>query len=78
VYWDDQLDGDQCTAKIAFTNESNEELRKYMDSNIYYIDLGGQNIRQCSNEAIQALFTLTMKVPDNKVTPSKDINIVKM
>lgn len=49
-----------------------------MNSKIYYIDLGGQNIRQCSNEAIQALYSLTLKLPENKVTPSKDITMVKV
>lgn len=49
-----------------------------MNSNIYYVDLGGQNIRQCSNEAIQSLYSLTMKLPDNKVTKSEDISIVKI
>ena len=67
------MDGDQVTGKVAYSNEANKELTEYMNSKSYYIGLDGVNIRNCSNEAIQSLFTLSMKLPENNVTPDDKI-----
>lgn len=61
-------DGDQVTAKAAFTLEANEELDKFMNSKAHYISLGANNIRTSSNEAIQALYNLTLVLPGTKLT----------
>ena len=65
------------TAKVAFSNEANEELSKYMNSNIYYIDLSGTNVHKCSNEAIQSLYSLTKVLNDDKGKITKEVSIVK-
>lgn len=62
------MDGDQITAKVAFSLESNEELERYMNSKSYYINLGANNGRTSSNEAIQALYNLTLVLPGTKLT----------
>lgn len=60
-------DGDQVTSKTAYTIEANEELMKYINSKKFYMNLGGKNIRTCSNEAIQCLYNLTMILPGSEV-----------
>lgn len=59
-------DGDQTTAKIAFTIEANKELDEYVSSKRFYVDLGGKNVRKSSNETIQALYNLTLILPQTK------------
>ena len=57
---------DQVTVKGLYSTQSNEELKKHLQSKSHYISLSGQNIRTSSNEAIQALFNLTLELPDSK------------
>lgn len=59
-------DGDTCTVKGVFTREANEELDNVMKSNYNYINIGGKSIRSASNEAIQAMYNLTLVLPDDK------------
>lgn len=59
-------DGDQVTVKAAYTIEANEELRNHMNSNAQFITLGGTNGRTAGNEAIQAMYNLTLVLPDTK------------
>lgn len=63
-------DGDQVSAKAAYTVEANEELIKYMDSKANFINSGGTNIRVSSNEAIMSIYSLTKVLPEtvNKLT----------
>ena len=66
-------DGDQVTVKMAYTVESNEELKKYMESKAQYITLSGSNGRTAGNEAIQAMYNLTLVLDDDKPKMTKDI-----
>ena len=63
-----EKDGDQVTVKAAFTLESNEELEAFMNSKAHYISLGANNIRTSSNEALQALYNLTLVLPGTRLT----------
>jgi len=60
-------DGDQVTVKMPFSTEANSELRKYTMSNAQFITLSGTNGRTAGNEAIQALFNLTLVLPETKL-----------
>lgn len=59
-------DGDQCTAKIAFTDESNAELKEYSNSKAHYVSLGGVNIRTSAKEAIESAYALTLALPETE------------
>lgn len=69
-------DGDQVTAKVAFTKEANAELAKFAQSKKNYIDLGGKNARASSKEAIQSLYSLTIHIPGNNIT--KEVKMGKL
>ena len=69
-------DGDQVTAKVAFTKEANAELQKFANSKKNYIDLGGENARKPTHECIQALYSLTIHIPGNNIT--KDVKLGKL
>lgn len=57
-------DGDQTTVRIPFTREANEELEGYMNSKSFYINLGANNIRVPIHDAIQSMYSLTIKPKD--------------
>lgn len=59
-------DGDQVTVKGVWTVEANDELDKTLNSKKQYIGLTGKNVRTGSNEAIQALYSLTLLLDDSK------------
>ena len=59
-------DGDTVTIRPVYTNESNEELEKVMNSNFNLIGMGGKPIRNPGNEAFQALYNMTLVLPDAK------------
>lgn len=42
-----------------------------MQSKVHYIDFGCKNIRVSSNEAVQALYSMTLTLPGTELT--KDI-----
>lgn len=56
------------TVKALYSVEANQELEKHMNSKAHYISVGGKNVRTSSNEAIQALYNLTLVLPDTKLT----------
>ena len=60
VYKD--FDGDQVSAKLAYSVEANEELERFKNSNGQFITLNGINGRKAGNEAIQAMYNLTVIV----------------
>ena len=60
-------DGDQVTIKMPYSIESNEELKKYAQSNAQFITLSGKNGRVGGNEAIQAMYNLTLVLPETKL-----------
>jgi len=64
-------DGDTASLKIAFSDEANHELMKYIDSKAQFITLQGVNGRNPTNEAIQAMYNLTLVLPEDtdKITP---------
>lgn len=70
-------DGDQVTGKVAFSKEANEELKKYRNSNIYYITLSGVNGRTCSNESIQSLYSMTKILNEDRNKITKEVSIVR-
>lgn len=57
---------DTVTVRPVYTNESNEELEKVMNSNFNLIGMGGKPIRNPGNEAFQALYNMTLVLPDAK------------
>ena len=62
------FDGDQVTVKLVYSVEANEELKKFKVSNGQFITLNGINGRKADKEAIQAMYNLTLVLPDTKLT----------
>jgi hypothetical protein len=62
------FDGDQVTVKMAYSVEANNELKKYNDSKAQFITLAGENGRKAEKEALQAIYNLTLVLPDTKLT----------
>ena len=46
---------------------SRRELREQINSKAVYIDLGGNNIKVSTNEAVQAIYNLTKVLNEDKV-----------
>lgn len=59
-------DGDQVTLKMAYSDDANKELRAYMDSKAQFITMSGSNGRKADKEAIQAMYNLTLVLPEDK------------
>lgn len=57
---------DQVTVKGIFTDEANAELEEIMKANYTYIDASGKGIRVATNESIQAMYNLTLVLPDDQ------------
>ena len=68
-------DGDQITIKMAYSIEANQELSKYIDSKAQFITLGGNNGRTAGNEALQAMYNLTLILPDDVDKMTKSITM---
>lgn len=51
---------------MSWTVEAIEELKKYKDSKAQFIETSGINGRIGSKEAIQAMYHLTLVLPDDK------------
>lgn len=64
-------DGDQVTVSGVYSIEANEELAKFKDSNGQFITLSGTNGRIAGNEAIQAMYNLTLTLPGMELTEPK-------
>lgn len=58
---------------MAYSVESNEELKKYMDSKAQFITVSGSNGRTADKEAIQAMYNLTLVLPDDKNKMTQNI-----
>lgn len=52
-------DGDTGMVKGSFFKETNDELASFVNSKANYINAGCENIRVSSNEAVQAIYSLT-------------------
>jgi hypothetical protein len=68
-------DGDKITLKMAYSIESNEELKRYMESKAQFITLSGSNGRVGDKEAIQAMYSMTLVLPDAKNKLTQKINM---
>ena len=64
-------DGDMVTIKGVYTDEANDELRKQLETNIHFINLGGTPVVSTSKESIQAIFAMTLVMPETKLSPVK-------
>ena len=53
---------------MPFSVEANAELEKHLNSNGQFIGLNGENGRKATNEAIQALYNMTLVLPGTKLT----------
>lgn len=53
---------------MAYSIEANEELKKHINSNGQFVALNGINGRTASGEAIQAMYNLTLVLPESKLT----------
>lgn len=60
------MDGDTCSVKGIYSEEANEELRKQLDSPMHWIGLDGQLAIYAHAQAIDAVFAMTISVPDMK------------
>ena len=64
-------DGDMCTIKGIFTDEANKELEDQLNSNRHYVSLGCEPEIECTKEAIQTLFALTLTFENELLTEPK-------
>ena len=53
---------------MPFSVESNQELEKHLNSNGQFIGLNGEICRKATNEALQAMYNMTLVLPDTKLT----------
>ena len=61
------FDGDVISIKSPYTIEANDELKKYMNSKANFINLGAENIKSSSGDAIMAAYSLTKVLNDTKL-----------
>lgn len=61
-------DGDQVSIKGVYMVEANEELKHYMHSRAFYINLGGKIVRGPQKEALQTIYQLTRVLPGTVLT----------
>ena len=61
-----QRDGDTCSVKGLYSEEANEELRKQIESPLHWIGLDGKLATYAHAQAIDAVFAMTIGVPDMK------------
>ena len=66
-------DGDTVVIKGAFTSETSDELRRFRDSKMNFIDFGSSNIRSSSKDVIQSVYNLTKILDTDKATLSDPI-----
>ena len=59
-------DGDQVTVKMIYSEEANEELMKIIDSRRNLLGLDGKGVRESDKEAIQAMYSLTRILDEDK------------
>lgn len=59
-------DGDQCTVRILFSQEANEECEKYIHTIGFFINAAGQLIRTMESEVTQTFYTMTKEYKNGK------------
>lgn len=52
-------DGDTAVMKGSFFKETNDELKKFVQTKVNFIDMSCSNVRVSNNEAVQAIYNLT-------------------
>ena len=57
---------DSVGVKGVWIQESNKELRDFLNSKSHYINFSGSNIRKPSHEAIQSLYSMTKVLDQDK------------
>lgn len=68
-------DGDTVVLKIAYTLETNEELKNFANSKMNFIDLGCNNIRSftANGDVVQSLYVFTKILENDKIKLSKPV-----
>lgn len=64
-------DGDMVTIKGVYTDEANAELKKQLETNIHFINLGGNPVISTAKESIQAIYAMTLVMPETKLDKVK-------
>lgn len=60
------FDGDTVSSKALYSVEANDELLKAINSKKHYISLGAENSMYTTKECLQALYSLTVVLSDDK------------
>ena len=60
---------------MAYSIESNEELKKYMNPKAQFITLAGNNGRVADKESIQAMYSMTLVLSDAKNKITKEVTM---
>lgn len=60
------FDGDTVSSKALYSIEANDELIKAIHSKKHYISLGAENAMFTTKECLQAIYNLTLVLPDDK------------
>lgn len=68
-------DGDQVTVKGVYFDESNQELKNYINSKRQFVNLGGKCMRTLEKQGLQCMYNLTLALPGTELT--KDIKFGK-
>ena len=53
---------------MPFSVEANQELERHLNSTGQFIGLNGENGRKATNEAIQAMYNMTLVLPGTELT----------
>lgn len=59
-------DGDQVTVKMVYSEEANQELMEIIDSRRNLLGLDAKGVRESDKEAIQAMYSLTRVLDEDK------------
>lgn len=71
-------DGDTVVLKGCYMQEVNEELMKFKDSKMNFINLGCDNIRKSDGDVIQSIYCLTKVLEEDKGKLTKDIKFTRV
>ena len=68
------FDGDTISSKPPFSIEASEELYDVVNSKKHYISLDGMNAMNVTKEGLQALYNLTLVLPDDEKSMTQKID----
>ena len=66
-------DGDQVTLKFLYSEEANKEAREIIESRKHLLGLDGKYVRESDKEAIQAMYSLTRVLDEDKKKTSSPV-----